>query len=87
MTSTELEQLAALIRDAKYPILVGETGIPATVEGEAWPERMKLFAALTEGYNTALARLHVAEQKLKIKARLERADSPRYRKEAHDAQD
>lgn len=73
MTSTELDQLAALIRDAQYPILVGETGIPAAVEAEAWPERMKIFAALTEGYNTALSRLAVAEQKLRIRARLERA--------------
>ena len=73
MTSTELEQLAVLLRDAKYPILVGETGIPAAVEDEAWPERMQIFAALTEGYNVAVSRLHVAEQKLKIRARIERA--------------
>ena len=73
MTSTELEQLAALIRDAKYPIMVGPSGIPAAVENEAWPERMQLFAALTEGYNLAMSRLQMAEQKLKLRARLERA--------------
>ena len=73
MTSTELEQLAALIRDAKYPVMVGPSGIPAAVEDEAWPERMDLFAALTEGYNLALARLRMAEKKLEIRARLERA--------------
>lgn len=73
MTSTELEQLAALIRDAKYPVMVGPSGIPAAVEDEAWPERMDLFAALTEGYNLALARLQMAEKKLEIRARLERA--------------
>ena len=49
MTSTELEQLAALIRNAKYPVMVGPSGIPAAVEDEAWPERMYLFAALSEG--------------------------------------
>lgn len=73
MTSTELEQLAALIRDAKYPVMVGPSGIPAAVEDEAWPERMDLFVALTEGYNLALARLQMAEKKLAIRARLERA--------------
>ena len=73
MTSTELEQLAALIRDAKYPVMVGPSGIPAAVENEAWPERMQLFAALTEGYNLAMARLQIAEKKLKLRARLERA--------------
>ena len=73
MTSTELEQLAALIRDAKYPIMVGPSGIPAVVENEAWPERMQLFASLTEGYNPAMARLQMAEKKLSIRARLERA--------------
>ena len=73
MTSTELEQLAALIRDAKYPVMVGPSGIPAAVEDEAWPERMDLFAALTEGYNLAMARLQMAEKKLSIRARLERA--------------
>ena len=73
MTSTELEQLAALIHDAKYPIMVGPSGIPSAVENEAWPERMQLFAALTEGYNLAMARLQMAEKKLSIRARLERA--------------
>lgn len=80
MTSFELEQLAALIREAKYPILVGESGIPAAIEDEAWPERMKLFAALTDGYNTALQLLAASredvkrlEQRLKIRNRLETA--------------
>lgn len=78
MTSTELEQLAALIRDAKYPVMVGPSGIPAAVEDEAWPERILIFAALTKGYNTAqqimaaqreyIQRL---EQRLKIRERLE----------------
>ena len=78
MTSTELDQLAVLLRDAKYPVMVGPSGIPAAVENEAWPERMDLFAALTEGYNTALQLLAAQreyiqrlEQRLKIRERLE----------------
>ena len=50
-----------------------EKRLHAAVEDEAWPERMDLFAALTEGYNLALARLRMAEKKLEIRARLERA--------------
>lgn len=80
MSSAELEQLAALIREAKYPILVGASGIPAAVEEEAWPERMDLFAAVTKGYNTAQQimasqREHIQrlEQRLKIIERLEAA--------------
>lgn len=80
MSQTELEQLAALIREAKYPILVGSSGIPAAVENEAWQERMDLFAAITEGYNTALQLLAASredvkrlEQRLKIRNRLEMA--------------
>lgn len=80
MTSTELEQLAALIRDAKYPVMVGPSGIPAAVEDEAWPERMDLFAALTEGYNTALQLLAASrsdverlEKRLALRDRIEKA--------------
>lgn len=80
MSSAELDQLAALIREAKYPILVGPSGIPAAVENEAWQERMDLFAALTEGYNTALQLLAASrsdverlEKRLALRDRLEKA--------------
>lgn len=80
MTTAELEMFANLLREAKYPVLVGESGIPAAVEHEGLNELMQIFAAVTEGYNTALQLLAASredvkrlEQRLKIRNRLEMA--------------
>jgi len=73
MTRTELAMVQDLVRTAQFPVAVGASGIPECIEGEGLYELMEFLAALTEGYNTALKQLQKANNRLKLRATLERA--------------
>ena len=58
----ELQELMQSVRDAKIPLAVGSTGMPAAIAEEPYFERMEFLAALTAGYNLALQQLNITRQ-------------------------